>query len=570
MAFEAARAFCRGKSVQSIELSNVNILRPIVLDETSDGSDTLFSVRSNIDAHNYRPNGLLSSDEFPQPWPFRKCGGAHHGLCTRLSGGLDRRFYLKDVWCQEMLSGALCTPSDYSIAAPEKEWESIDACERVVHYYLSKIKVAGHFGDAVDKSPGLRSLISAMEARTTSTLTQHDLVSILEDIGEHIDIVLIRTIGEGLLKTRNDSLRPMSQGFPSSMAALISRWLNEGLGILQLQRHFVSAAKQISHQHVNLKVLQIGPSAPRLVRSICHELGRGLEKYTVVGDSAHSIEEMKIALAQDQLQLNISQASVEDKIDKVNDLTTAGSFDLVFVHRAFMKQAAALMTIRALLRPGGFMLIMAATGAQLRFPFMLLSALPSLDEVGLAHTRFINSTRKETHNLLRQAGFSGVDAIALDNVFDKHTFSVVVSPALDDHISFLPPPLTSTSPTPLRGDLLVVGASSEDIAKIVESIQAQMSNIWQGDIVNVRSLAELSDEASSVEAVLSLTVLDRPVLEDIRAPTYEGLQQLFFTAKTVLWITQRARGGNPYHNAPLALVGHSSPRIRRGWFSFLI
>ena len=50
----------------------------------------------------------------------------------------------------------------------------------------------------------------------------------LEDVREHIDIVLIRTIGEGVLRATSDGLRPITpQGSPSSLAALISRWHNE-------------------------------------------------------------------------------------------------------------------------------------------------------------------------------------------------------------------------------------------------------------------------------------------------------------------------------------------------------
>ncbi|EAW15062.1 PKS-NRPS hybrid synthetase psoA [Aspergillus clavatus NRRL 1] len=462
----------------------------------------------------------------------------------------DRRFYLKNVWAQEMLSGALCASSEHSIAAPESESKAIDTCEKAVHYYLSMLKAAGHLDHWADKSPGLRSLIGEMEARMTSIPTQSDMVSMLEDVGEHIDLVLVRTIGEGLLNSPSEGFGPIT---PSSMGALISRWHDEGLGFSQLQSHFVSAAKQISHQHANLRILQVGPSSPGLVRSICHELGRGLERYSVVDDSEHNIEEMKAALAEDQLRVDFTQTSVENGIEEVTHLTNAGLFDLVIVHKSFAKQIAALKTIRSLLRPGGFMLMMAATGAQLRFPFMLLSALPYLEDDGLAEARFINPTREETHMLLRQIGFSGVDSIALDNVPDKHTFSVVVSQALDDHIAFLRSPLTSPSPAPLSGNLLVLGGFSPDIAKLDTFIQSKLSDFWQGDIINVRTLAELSDEVSSVEAVLSLTDLDRPVLDDIRPPTFKGLQRLFSTAKTVLWITHRARADNPYHNATIGI-----------------
>jgi pseurotin A synthetase (hybrid polyketide synthase/nonribosomal peptide synthetase) len=722
MALEAAKVLCRGKNVHSIELSNVAILRPIVLDEASDGTETLFSVRSDLDSNKHEdeihaqftlsagamddrhlrtaatghiritlvseapisfPNGrrqteldllptsvdrfYASMDEIGLSYsgPFRAMTSMQRRLnfasatvavdrdlvgttpvhptwldaCFQtfvaafaaprdgslwtafmpttigrmlfspsstsqvpgtsvtvdahitdfapgyqvalptLTGDMsifspqtnqlqvkiedfvmssflpasesdDRRFYLKNVWGQEMLSGAICASSEQNVAVAESKSKVIDTCEKAVHYYLSKLKAAGHLDQWVDKSPGLRSLISEMEARATSVPTRSEMLSLLEEIGEHIDLVLVRTIGDSLLNSPTEGLGPIT---PTSMGALISRWHNEGLGFSHLQSHFVSAAKQISHQHANLRILQVGPSSPGLVRSICHELGRGLERYTVVDDSEHNVEEMKTALAADQLRVDFTQANIENGTDEVEHLMSAGLFDLVIVHKAFTKQVAALKTIRNLLRPGGFMLMMAATGPQLRFPFMLMSALHSFGEEGLAQAKFINPTREETHDLLQQTGFSGVDSIALDNVPEKHTFSVVVSQALDDHITFLRSPLTSPSPAPLSGNLLVVGGFSADIAKFATAIQSQLSNVWRGDIINVRTLAELSDEVSTVEAVLSLTDLDRPVLEDIRAPTFKGLQILFSTAKTVLWITHRARADSPYHNATIGI-----------------
>jgi acyl transferase domain-containing protein len=731
MALEAAKVLCRGKNVHSIELSNVAILRPIVLDEASDGTETLFSVRSNLDSN--KSDGEIQaqfslsagamddrhlrtaatgqiriiladrasgSKSLPLPDPRREAvldtlptsvdrfyasmdeiGLSYSGpframesmqrrlnfasatvaVDRELSGTIpvhptwldacfqtflaafaapldsslwtafmpttigrmilfpsgnfqgpgssvtvdahitefapgyqvalptltgdmsifntetnqlqvqiedfvmssflpasendDRQFYLKNVWEQEILSGALCS-SERSNVASESELKVIDACEQFIQYYLSKIKTAAHFDDLTNKIPALRSLISEMEARASSVPTKSDIISILEEVGDHIDIVLVRTIGESLLESLSESqtegLGPNSPKVtPSSMGALISRWHNEGLGFSELRNHFVSAVKQISHQHANLRILQVGPSSPNLIRAIFHELGRSLEKYIVVDDSEHIIEDIKTALAADQLRVDFTQANVENGIDEVNHLT--GPFDLVIVHKAFTKQVAALKTIRSLLRPGGFMLMMAATGPQLRFPFMLLSAPPSLDEDGLAQTKSINPTREDTHNLLRQIGFSGVDSIALDNVPDKHTFSVIVSQAVDDQINFLRSPLTCSSPSVLSGKLLVVGGLSRDIAKLATGIQSKVENVWQGEIINVRTLAELGDEASGVEAVLSLTDLDRPVLEDIRAPTFKGLQLLLSTAKTVLWITEKARAESPYQNATIGI-----------------
>ncbi|KAJ0414063.1 Nonribosomal peptide synthetase 14 [Aspergillus carlsbadensis] len=724
MALEAARVLCRGRQVESIELCNVAILRPIVLDEASDGTETLFSVRSDLDHRkneneiqaefslsagamddrylrtaatghiriilssapvrfpNRRPDAdsdLLPSsiDRFytsmaglglSYSGPFRAMNSlrrrlniasatvavdasladtgpihptwldacfqtflaafaapldnalwttflptaigkivfastqdsqrpgsqvtvdahitefvpgykadlptltgdmdifnADTGIVARIEDFVlsslvpasetnDRRFYLKNVWEQELLSGALCASLDHNVAELGNDSHTIDACEGAVQYYLTKLKADGHLDRLSATCPGVRALLSEMESHVGSCPTDSDIAAMMKDAGDQIDLVLLRTVGESLLGLPVDDSTPMAlQPPPPSMRALISRWHREGLGFSQLQKHFVNAAKQISHQYANLRILQIGPSSPGLVRSVCNELGRGLQSYTVADNAEHSLEEMKAELAVDQLRATFGQANVENGIDEANHLVSAGLFDLVVVHKAFTKQRTALKTIRGLLRPGGFMLMMAATGRLLRFPFLLLSTLPALDQDGLTEVQLMSTTRQQTHNLLREAGFSGVDSIALDNVPDKHTFSVVVSQAVDDHIRFLRSPLRCPSPIPLRGSLLILGGFSRDIAMLAASVHSVLSTTWQGQIHIVRTLAELDDEASSAEAVLSLADLDRPILDDMRAATFRGLQELLSTAKTMLWVTHRARTDNPYHNATIGL-----------------
>ena len=74
---------------------------------------------------------------------------------------------------------------------------------------------------------------------------------------------------------------------------------------------------------------------------------------------------------------------------------------------------------------------------------------------------------------------------------------------------------------------------------------------------------------AALRLFLSLTDLDRPILEDIRAPTFKGLQKLLSTAKTVLRIT-RTKLTILTKMLPLALVGHSSLRTHRIYYSSLI
>lgn len=464
----------------------------------------------------------------------------------------DRLLYLKMVWQQDILSGAVFEAERQ--IAPSYEVKVIDACEKAVYHYLSKISAGKSFHEIAEKSPGLIELIEKAAARDASDPTPSEAISVSEEFGEHIDMVLVRTIGEQLLNNPR-GLGPVNASPSASLSDLVSRWHNEGLGFSQVHKHIVSAAKQISHQYSHLRVLQVGPSSATLVRSVCRELEPALDSYTIVDGSAEALEEIKAHLVSDQLRVDVKLLDIENGVGEINDVVAAGSFDLVIVHKAFRKQTAALKTIRSLLNPGGFLLMMAATGDKLRFPFFLLSAPPPVNEEdGSIQPKLTNATREEIHRVLQNAGFSGVDSIALDNLPEKHTFSVVVSQALDDQISFLRAPLASTAPIATSGKIVILGGYSLKIANLIEVIQTKLSRVWDGEIIKLESLGDLDNqETEKIETVLSLTELDRPVLERLSAPNFKRLQLLLERSKTVLWVTQGARSESPYQSGTIGL-----------------
>jgi acyl transferase domain-containing protein len=464
----------------------------------------------------------------------------------------DKLLYLKSIWQQDILSGA--TFESEQPSASQHELQLIDACEKAIQYYLSKFAVDKSIDEIAEKSPGLAGLIEEAAASDTSRPTRSELVSILEQFGQHIDMVLVRMIGEGLLGTSQGFVPDNSQ-IPASLDDLTTRWHNGGLGFAQIDKHIVSAATQISLQHSQLKILQIGPSSNSLVRAVCQNLGHTLASYIIVDESAHAIEAMKGDLNPDGLKVNFEQFNIEDGLSSATEFVATGSFDMIIAHKSFKKQSAALKMIRRLLRPGGFLLMMAAMGQKLRFPFFL-SAAPSRtnEDDGSIVSKFTNTTREETHKALLDSGFSGIDSIAFDSVYEKHTFSLVVSQALDQEISFLRSPLSAPTPFNTSGTLLVLGGISPDRANLIHTIQARLSGVWTGEIINIKSLAELTcEKADSAEAVLSLTELDHSLLEQLKSATFKGLQLLLERSKIILWVTLNTRSGNCFQNGTVGL-----------------
>ncbi|ORY71799.1 putative hybrid NRPS/PKS enzyme [Pseudomassariella vexata] len=464
----------------------------------------------------------------------------------------DKLLYMKMVWQQDILSGA-DFETEQRFASPY-ELSVVDACEQAVHYYLSRLRADKSFHEIAKQIPGLFGLVETAADRGARAPTTSEMIAILKEFGEHIDMVLVNMIGQKLLNGSQE-LAPAGAQAPASLGELMNRWHNQGLGFAQVHMHMVSATRQISHRYSNLRILQVGPSSASLVRSVCQELEHALNSYTIVDGSAEAIEEMQGHLNSDHLRLKFHVLDIEKGIGELEDAVAVEPFDVVIVHKAIRKQKATLKTIRSLLKPGGFLVMMAGTGNHLRFPFYLLAAPPSVNEEDASvQPKLTNANREETHTILQNAGFSGVDSIAFDNFPEKHTYSVVVSQALDGRVSFFRAPFSSTSGIHTSGKLLVLGGSSLRVANFIHLVQCKLSRVWNGVVITVESLADVgSQRIDDVEAVLSLTDLDRPVLEHLNAPAFKSLQHLLEGTKTILWVTQGARSQSPYQSGTIGL-----------------
>ncbi|RDL31043.1 Nonribosomal peptide synthetase 14 [Venustampulla echinocandica] len=166
-----------------------------------------------------------------------------------------------------------------------------------------------------------------------------------------------------------------------------------------------------------------------------------------------------------------------------------------------------------------------------------------------------NTTREKIHDILQSVGFSGVDSMALSSASETHPSSIILSQALDNRVGFLRAPLNSTPPISTSGKLLVLGGSSQVIVNFIKAIQAKLICVWDGEINVVESLSNLKNQdLDKVELVLSLTELDQSVLENLSAETFQGLHLLLERSELVLYVTHGARSKNPHHSGTIGLL----------------
>ncbi|RYP79847.1 hypothetical protein DL770_006493 [Monosporascus sp. CRB-9-2] len=315
----------------------------------------------------------------------------------------------------------------------------------------------------------------------------------------------------------------------------------EDLGLSQVQKYILTGARQISHRYAKLRILQVGTSSIGLVQAMHQELGKGIDSYVILDASDRAIEDMKREMISDDLNIRFGVHNIARDVRTLDETTSPrptdlGFFDLIILPKAYKEQTATLNAIRSLLKPGGFLLMVMTA--------MATEGIPP---------KATDTARKEIHDMLQSAGFSGVESLKMDPEEDPSF--VILSQALDDQISFLRAPLDSTPTLDASGRLLVLGGTSQEIAQFIEIIQSKLRCVWDGEIMVIGSLADLnSRDLDQVEAVLSLTELDQSVLEFLSHDTFEGLHLLLGKSNLVLWVTHGARNQNPYQSGTIGLV----------------
>ncbi|PKX89984.1 putative PKS-like enzyme [Aspergillus novofumigatus IBT 16806] len=262
----------------------------------------------------------------------------------------------------------------------------------------------------------------------------------------------------------------------------------ESLGLSHAHTSILVATRLLSHRYAKLKILQIGASSIKLVRALCHELGNAMGSYTIADASGRAIEDMRRRLIVDDLPIQFIVLDIAREAETSDESASVGPTDL-----------------------GSFDLI------------ILLGPPQRID--------------------LLQRDPEGDSPFA------------VLSQAVDNQISFLKAPLDSTPPFPSRGTLLIIGGILHNIEQLIQTIQRRLRCVWAGEVIITRSLADLKTvDLDQMEAVLSLTELDQSVLESLSRDTFEGLHQLLNKSKIVLWVTYSAGNLNPHQSGTTGLV----------------
>ena len=467
----------------------------------------------------------------------------------------DRVIYAKHEFVRDAAAGI--EPSQRAVATAKTK-AMLEILDRAAYFYLRKLKFEITKGEMPSMEWHHRHLVTWVlehllpEAETgASELAQRDWASDTEDMvkawgkefAEHIDLQAVLTVGENLLPIVRGEVPPLQVWKQNGVH---DRFYHESSIVNDANHDLAVFAGQLSHRYPHMKVLEVGAGTGGSTRGVLAALEGRMGLYTFTDISPSFFQKARKDFEKYSDHMIFKTLDIEE--DPSTQGYELGSYDLIVasnVLHATRRLNNTLRQCRALLRPGGHLLLMEGTRMSPAFQ-LLFGVLPGWF-LGLDDGRVWapSISVQEWSDVMKKSGFSGVDASVTPYC------SVMVSQAVDDTVQTIREPLRRQGSLPQLDDLLILRAekSSSRGARLAEKIERLVGHLFRNitRITHPEDLETDGAQTPSNRAVLCLTDLDSPVFDGINEQRYRGLQQIVQNAKATLWVVSGAES-DPFVN----------------------
>lgn len=290
-----------------------------------------------------------------------------------------------------------------------------------------------------------------------------------------------------------------------------------------------SLARQVSFRHPNLNILEVPGSGSRLTQRVLDQIGTSYDSYTIALSSPIFDNTELRAKAESHSRVEIKDFDIQS--GSVPEGVTRYAYGMAVVDGLGSTTSTielATRNLHLLLQPGGYLLIAHPLGHHELSNEEDLDALPTVAQL---------------HSILQRVGFGGVDSAT-----HLHGVVLLVTQALDYRITALRNPLQSSWSILKQHSVFIIGSFDYSIRTLVKNLQQTLLQyfndvIFVGGIENP-AIVDMPSEA----AIISLLDLEKPVFQGITPRELEGLKTLLDQSRTILWLTKDCLAENPYAN----------------------
>ncbi|CAK4002072.1 polyketide synthase [Lecanosticta acicola] len=450
----------------------------------------------------------------------------------------DRRIFTKDVWIEDTFGLSLET------CGQDLENDTGHLAELVDRFclYYSRQALDSISEAATLSSPLLRLLREEITAvvevvksgNHTSLAAEYaedSFESLMDEYlryQDHKTLQRVHGLGQNLVKTMQGTTSS-----PQLQSARQDEPWNAELG-----NAIARFGHGITQKHPNMNILEIGEGDSGMTAHILKSIGTAYVSYTCASPVSTSSQSFPSEVLE----------KVEFKpMDILQEPERQGferhKYDLLISSAPIHGDAAfqrALSNMRTLLRPGGYLLLVAKTGTNLLTTLTLgTSAMSGSEDIEESITLAGKSPR-ELDSLLVACEFSGLEHIVQDSPHPStNTYSLIASHAASHMFNLVHNPRPSMARIiDERARILLIGGRSLATAKLVRDVRKVLSEVTP-HIFFVDSIEKL--EVLPLEGsfdCLCFHDLDQPLFAGRRnAKTLECLQELYGNVRNLLWYT---------------------------------
>lgn len=482
----------------------------------------------------------------------------------------DRELYAEDKWETDISSDVMLAKNKISEAPCH---DLIEKCERLIYRHLRRISKEVPSEDVI---PALKIFISFADHATKAASARDDSQkgNWMHDIEDDMGVITQGSQGQAQLEV----IAAVAESLPAilrgekilsddqNLTSMMDRFFATGLGFAPTNNQLTRTARQIAHKYPRMKIIEIGVGPGNSTPSVLQGLGEAFSSYTFTHSSQVSLDVCKDKLR--DLSPKLSFRELDIGKDLIEQGFSDHSYDMLIASSTLTATTSlrqSLENARRLLKPGGYVLLTEPTGSLSRHAF-IMSCLPGYWS-NQEHGPALNGSTSPVHwdTMLRDAGFSGVDAIFPDFAEESaHMYSFMLSQAMNDQVQFLRQPLQSSKGSVSADHVLIIGGKSLDTARMTGNISMLLSD-RTSKITKVDSLANLNPKTlKGITAMLCLEDLDEPFIKSFTSQSFSHLQQVIEHVRSILWIVKGSRADNPYHSATIGMgrsIAAESPHM---------